>query len=133
MGDYTEILRLCADQMVREGKILGAGMVNTTANTTDSQNLTIEKLEAVMRQFRDLPPRPAIDLFGHNLGDQCYTLKVPKETEFFRQHGESRQMVIVPETRIDEIYHVLRDAGIDVRLKPRLRDSQSDAATKPAA
>lgn len=128
MSDYTDIIRMCADQMVREGKILGAGMGNTTANTADANSLTVEKLQAAMRLLRDIPPRPAIDLYSHELGDQCYILTIPKDSAFWLAYRGGRQIVVVPEKQIDDIYHQIREAGIDVRFKPRFPESSVDDA-----
>jgi hypothetical protein len=118
MSDYTDILRACAEADLRAGR---SGILNMTSNSIapSSATLTIEALESIQRAMRDIPPRPAIDLYGHALGtDQCFTIDVPEELRPFSLSG--RQLVIVPETRIDEIYRELRAAGVDVRLKPRM-------------
>jgi hypothetical protein len=78
-------------------------------------SLTIEKIQAAIRLIQDIPPRPAIDLFGHDLStDVAYTFddcKVLPKSE--------RKMVIVPRSKLQETYRALLDSGIDVRLEPR--------------
>ena len=84
------------------------------------QGLTAEKLQKVWREIqRSMPAPVCVDLYGHDLGDQAYELKRP---------AGKRQFIVVPRARLMATYCELKQAGVDVRLEPRIRE-QPDQPT----
>jgi hypothetical protein len=110
-----------------------------TASTTDfGTTLTVEKIEASMRQMRRMMESvepTAVDLYPHDLGLD----KDGKERMFelgkeaFELIGEKRKrrFLVVPRNRMDWIADALRKAGVDVRISPTVRDTP--AAPEPGA
>jgi hypothetical protein len=87
------------------------GNTATTASATPPAQLTLEKLLETMREIeRKFPPPVRVDLYGHDLGDQTYELN---------RSAKERRFIVVPRNELDKTYHMLRDAGVDVRLEPR--------------
>lgn len=102
---------------------------NTSSNIAPPYSLNMEKMLEAIRKLEALKP-DGIDLYGHDLGDYAFELKVPKELDVFNRHKD-RRAVIVPRSQLDSIYHTLRAAGADVRLEPRYGAPRSETEGKP--
>lgn len=101
--------------------------------TASSRSLTSRKLLDMMAQLPilNVPPSPAIDLYGHDLNpEQMYEIKAPPAS--LGLMPRFRRVIVVPNSRIDVIYQQMRALGMDVRLKPRVRDSIASADAEPS-
>lgn len=118
MSDYEDIFRLMADADLRKGNIGGMHANSTGLPPTPENTLTREKLLAMMTVVdKTSPPVPGIDLHGHTHDPEaCYILD---KSKLFPVFDDGRRTVVVPEAKILEIYRVMREQGMDVRLRPR--------------
>jgi hypothetical protein len=92
--------------------------------TSTGSALTMDKLREAVAILKELPPRPAFDLWPHDLPSaDMYELKggIAGELGYITK---GRRQLVVPRARLELSAYELRLAGADVRVEPKIRQEE---------
>ncbi len=109
------------------------GVTSTVNNADANSSFTFADLQEAQRLLDKKFPVPHVDLWPHDLPENAmYELKTEATDVLSMWITDGRRQLIVPRTKLLEIFHMMKDAGIDVRLQPVKRpSSKTESVDEP--